>query len=202
MAHYFTDNTGMAENRVVHEVEFHGHIYPFVTDNGVFSKTGADRGSMILLETVLKENTLRGDVLDLGCGYGLIGVIVKKERPAVRVIASDINPRAAELAALNAEGNGVRTDVRVSDAFEQIPEQFDCILVNPPIRAGKKVIYHMFEEAYVHLRRYGTLYTVIRRKQGAESAVRKLEEIFGNCEIVEREKGYWVLKNSRLTDGK
>ncbi|MBR3357343.1 MAG: class I SAM-dependent methyltransferase [Solobacterium sp.] len=202
MAHYFTDNTDMAENRRVHEVEFGDRIYSFTTDNGVFSKTGADRGSMILLKAVLKGNDVRGDVLDLGCGYGLIGVIVKKEKPDVRVTAADINPRAAELAALNAEASGVKTDVRVSDSFSQIPEQFDCILVNPPIRAGKQVIYHMFEEAYEHLRIYGTLYTAIRRKQGAESAVRKLEEVFGNCEIVERDKGYWVLKNTRLTDGK
>lgn len=200
MAHYFTDNTEMAENRKIHEVEFCGKSYPFMTDNGVFSKTGADRGSMILLDAVLADGSLHGDMLDLGCGYGLIGILAKSQVPSLRVTAADINPRAVELAKYNAKANGMHNDCRVSDCFESIPERFDCILVNPPIRAGKKVVYRMFEDSFQHLKKSGILYTVIRRKQGAESAVRKLEEVFGNGEILKREKGYWVLKNSRLTD--
>ena len=200
MSHYFTDNTGMPENRQIHEVSFDGSVYPFMTDNGVFAKTGPDQGSMILLEAVRNEK-IHGDVLDLGCGYGLIGILVRKMFPDTRMLGTDINPRAVELARINAAACGEAIEYRVSDGFAGISEMLDAILVNPPIRAGKQVIYTLFEDAYTHLKDGGTLYTVIRRKQGAESAVKKLNDIFGNCEILERRKGYWILKNRRLTDG-
>ena len=200
MSHYFTDDPDVRSDRQTHAVEFDGELYMFDTDRGVFSKTGADRGSLLLVKTVTEHTQLSGRVLDLGCGWGLVGILVKSVCPDADVIGTDVNPRALQLAKDNAARNGVSVDYRLSDAFDSVPELLDTVLVNPPVRAGKAVVYRMFREAYAHLKKGGALYTVIRRKQGAESAVRELENIFGNCEILERDKGYWVLKNSRLTD--
>lgn len=109
----------------------------------------------------------------------------------------DVNPRAVELAVLNAQKNGVEAEVRVSDIFGNVTETLSDILTNPPIRAGKKVIYAMFEQAYDHLRPQGHLYVVIRKQQGALSAKAKIEEIFGNCEVINKEKGYYILKSTK-----
>ncbi len=198
-AHYFTDNHNLPENRKDHSFRFSGHLLTFTTDNGVFSKTEIDEGTRILLDAVVQEG-VHGSVLDLGCGYGVVGIALKTVFPDISVTAVDINPRAAELTELNCSRNGVTADVFVSDGFAEITQSFDAVITNPPIRTGKKVIYQMFEDAFDHLHRNGVLFAVIRRKQGAESAFRKFEEIFGNCEVTAREKGYWVLKSSKLTD--
>lgn len=199
MAHYFTDNRNLEENRKEHSFRFSGHLYTFITDNGVFSKTEVDRGTEILLDACMNE-PLSGRVLDLGCGYGVVSVILGTEFPSLELTAVDINPRAVELTELNCSKNGVRSTAFVSDGFAQIRDMFSHVITNPPIRAGKKVIYGMFEDSFTHLEKGGTLLAVIRRKQGAESALKKMEEIFGNCETVSREKGYWVLKSTKLTD--
>ena len=198
MAHYFTDNRNLEENRKEHSFRFSGHLYTFVTDNGVFSKTGVDRGTEILLQACL--NQIRpGTALDLGCGYGVVSVVLGSLNPDVKMSAVDINPRAVELTELNCARNNVSCRAYVSDGFSEINGSFMQILTNPPIRAGKKVIYTMFEDAFTHLKDAGSLFVVIRRKQGAESALKKLDEVFGNCEVIARDKGYWVLKSTKLT---
>ncbi len=152
-----------------------------------------DRGTEILLEAVCGEG-LKGSLLDLGCGVGVVAVICTKLFQT-ETYAVDINPRAVELTQLNSAGNGVQVDAFVSDGFTSVDSTFDTVLTNPPIRAGKAVIYRMLEDAKTHLNPGGALYAVIRRKQGAESALRKLEEVFGNCTVAARDKGYWVLKS-------
>ncbi len=199
MAHYFTDNRNLEENRKEHSFRFSGHLYTFVTDNGVFSKTGVDRGTEILLEACLDEH-LYGRVLDLGCGYGVVSAVLGTAFPSVKMTAVDINPRAVELTQINCAQNHVPCDAFVSDGFAAVDGLFSHVVTNPPIRAGKAVIYGMFEDSFRHLVRRGTLIAVIRRKQGAESAVKKLTEIFGNCEVISRDKGYWVLRSTKLTD--
>ena len=198
MAHYFTDNRNLEENRKEHSFRFSGHLYTFVTDNGVFSKTGVDRGTEILLKACLNQ-IRRGAALDLGCGYGVVSVVLGSLNPDVKMSAVDINPRAVELTELNCARNNVSCRAYVSDGFSEINGRFMQILTNPPIRAGKKVIYTMFEDAFTHLNDAGSIFVVIRRKQGAESALKKLDEVFGNCEVIARDKGYWVLKSTKLT---
>lgn len=198
-AHYFTDNHNLSENRKDHSFRFSGHLLTFTTDNGVFSKTEIDEGTKILLDAVVQEG-IHGSVLDLGCGYGVVGIALKTVFPEIELTAVDVNPRAVELTELNCKKNQVFANVFVSDGFAEITASFDAVVTNPPIRAGKKVIYKMFEDACDHLSKQGALYAVIRRKQGAESAFRKLEEVFGSCEVIAREKGYWVLKSFKLTD--
>jgi 16S rRNA (guanine1207-N2)-methyltransferase len=144
----------------------------------------------------VKEN-VAGRVLDLGCGYGVVGIVLKKLYPETAVLSTDVNPRALELAELNCKKNHTECEVRLSDGFANIPESFELVITNPPIRTGKKVIYPMFEDAFSHLVPGGVFLAVIRRQQGAESALKKLKEIFGNCEVTERKKGYWILKSIR-----
>lgn len=199
-AHYFTDNRNLETNRKEHSFRFSGHLYNFTTDNGVFSKTGVDYGTLVLLEAAVAE-PLFGQILDLGCGYGVLSVVLKSIFPECSVTSVDINPRAVELAQLNCTLNQVECNVLVSDGFSQLKESsYDAVITNPPIRAGKKVIYTLFDDAYMHLHKQGKLMAVIQRKQGAESAMKKLEELFGNCTVVSRDRGYWVLESHKLTD--
>lgn len=199
-AHYYTDNRNLATNRKEHSFRFSGHQYHFTTDNGVFSKTQVDYGTLVLLEAIIQQS-LEGRILDLGCGYGVISVVLKTIYPSLDVTSVDINPRAIELTQLNCDQNGVKSTILVSDGFSQLKEStFDAVITNPPIRAGKKVIYGMFDDAYEHLNNGGKLIAVIQRKQGAESAIKKLEDLFGNCTVVSRDRGYWVFESRKLTD--
>ena len=135
----------------------------------------------------------------MGCGYGTLGVVIQKLNPSCSVVSVDVNPRAVELTGINSQQNGLDLNAFVSDGFEYVEGTFDHIVSNPPIRAGKKVIYKMFEDAYMHLNEGGLFTIVIRKQQGAESAVKKLNEIFNNCEVIDRDKGYWILQSSKLT---
>lgn len=135
----------------------------------------------------------------MGCGYGTIGIVLQKLYPSCSVVSVDVNPRAVELTQINSQQNSTTLTAFVSDGFEKIEDKFDYIVTNPPIRAGKAVIYKMFEDAYEHLHVGGSLIAVIRKQQGAQSAVKKFEEIFSNCEVVMRDKGYWILVSKKLT---
>lgn len=197
MTHYFSDNSDLKENRQEHTFSFYGYDFIFTTDNGVFSKKEIDRGSIILLEALYKED-ISGKIIDLGCGYGVISIVLKKIKDNTDVTAVDINPRAVELTELNSKRNKVDIKNFLSDGFEEVNDTFDIIVSNPPIRTGKKVIYQLFRESFNHLNTGGYLYLVIRRKQGAESAVKELEAIFSNCEVIARDKGYWILKSQKV----
>ena len=196
MDHYFTDNRHLRENRKELSFRFWCFNYSFITDNGVFSKDALDYGTRVLLNTLKEQDTLLGNhILDVGCGYGPIGIILKKAYADKTVEMVDVNPRALQLAKENAEKNHVEVNIHASNVYEQVQEHaFTDIITNPPIRAGKSVIYKIFAEAYEHLCDEGSLWVVIRKQQGALSAVKKIEEVFGNCEILRKEKGYFVLK--------
>ena len=192
--HYFTDNRNLTSNRREFSFRFSGYLYTFTTDDGVFSKNNVDYGSYALLKAIENED-IEGNVLDFGCGYGAIGVILQNKFTNSVVISSDINSRAVELANINYQKNGMHNKAIVSDGFTNIKETFDWIMLNPPIRTGKANIYHMFEEAYSHLNDAGKLMIVIQKKQGAESAIKKLETLFSKVEIIEKNKGYWIIKS-------
>lgn len=200
MNHYFTDNRQLAQNRKEITFRFSCFNFSFITDNGVFSKEYIDYGSMIFLEALEKEK-LGNNLLDVGCGYGTLGVVLKKMNPASKVTMVDVNPRALELAVINAEKNETEVDIRQSDIYENVSENnFTDIITNPPIRAGKAVIYRIFEEAYEHLADGGHLYVVIRKQHGALSAQKKIASVFGNCDIIHKDRGYFVLKSKKQID--
>lgn len=194
MDHYFTDNRHLAENRKEISFRFWCFTYTFITDNGVFSKDSVDFGSRVLLQTLCDRKELGNHILDVGCGYGVIGITLKKIYPQAQMEMVDVNPRAVQLAIDNAKKNNIEADIHESDVYETVKgNTFTDIITNPPIRAGKKVIYKIFEEAYDHLGANGNLWVVIRKQQGAASAVTKIKEVFGNCEIINKEKGYFIL---------
>ena len=175
------------------EIEFGGHTYPFTTDSGVFSKDDLDTGSRLLIENLPHlEKGQRG--LDLGCGWGPVGTIWAKGCPEAEFQLTDINERAAELAAKNLARNGVGNAKAVSgDALSAVDGLFDAIALNPPIRTGKENIYRMFRDSMARLTDSGALYIVIRVKQGADSAKKMLKTEFGNCETLDRSSGFHVL---------
>lgn len=195
MNHYFSDNRHLAENRKEISFRFWCFNYSFITDNGVFSKTGVDYGTKVILETLYDRNELGNKILDVGCGYGPIGIVLKKIYPEKQFEMVDVNPRAVLLAQENARRNEVDVNIHESNVYENIHgTNYSDIITNPPIRAGKKVIYKIFEDAHQHLDHNGCLWVVIRKQQGAESAIKKIKEIFDNCEVVNKDKGYFILK--------
>ncbi len=137
---------------------------------------------------------MAGRVLDLGCGWGAVGSSVGKKYPACRIVMSDVNERALALAAKNAAANGVQAETAQSDGLERVEGPFDYILTNPPIRAGKQVIYRLFAESAQKLSPEGSLYIVIRKQQGAESAVKYLKTIFQQVDTVDKSGGFWVIR--------
>ncbi|WML50301.1 class I SAM-dependent methyltransferase [Neobacillus sp. PS3-34] len=169
--------------------------FRFKTDNGVFSKKEVDFGSRLLIETFQLPD-IDGKILDVGCGYGPIGLSLAKHYVPRVVHMVDVNERAMELAKENAGINHISNVVIYeSDRLFGVKEKdFAAILTNPPIRAGKKVVHEIFEQSYEHLLPGGELWVVIQKKQGAPSAVEKLSEMFAEVEIVDKEKGYFIIK--------
>ncbi len=191
--HYFTAEPQSEHKPDRFETRYRGHTLLFETDSGVFSRSGLDRGTEILLD-VLPEG-IRGRVLDMGCGYGALGLSIKAANPACELTMADINERAAALARENARANRLGAQTVISDGFSALRgKTYDLIALNPPIRAGKKVIYRMFADAGAALTDGGALYVVIRKKQGAPSARAYLQTLFAGVETVERSCGYHVLR--------
>lgn len=190
--HYYTQNPTSAHRPGEALVRALGLEMRFETDAGVFSRDGLDAGSRLLLESL---PPLEGRVLDLGCGWGAIGVTLALKYPAAQIVLSDINARAVDLARLNIRRLGaVNARVLESDGFEAVSGDFDFIVTNPPIRAGKRVIYEMFSQANSRLRPNGRLYLVIRKQQGAPSALKYLSGLFGDARVIERGGGYWIIQ--------
>ena len=193
MEHYYSnDPTSKSEERML-EYILNEKVFKFISDNGVFSKNHVDFATDFLIKTIYDE--VKGDVLDLGCGYGAIGITISRNKNVGNVTMLDINKRALELARKNINLNKIKNASLIeSDGFEKIESIFDTIITNPPIRAGKAVIYKMYEDAKKHLKNNGTLYLVINKKHGAPSTIAYLKELFGNCEIVDKKSGFNVLK--------
>ena len=198
MGYYFDQNPEIVSS--IHEIKFSlfGKEYAYYTDNGVFSKSRIDEGSYIFLKVLLTLH-LDGRILDLGCGYGPIGLTIAQESKEARVDLADINSRALALASKSGERLNLTNRVTFlqSDIYEKIEGPYDSIVVNPPIRAGKIVTYRMYEESKQYLIDGGSLYVVIRRKQGAESALKYIETVFENVSVLHREKGYWIIKATK-----
>ena len=174
-------------------MEYRGHALRFETDSGVFSRTELDRGTEVLLDSL--PDTVSGSVLDMGCGWGVIGVAIGKHWPDTVITMADINQRACDLSRKNAAAAGVEANVIESDGYEKVlGHTYDLILQNPPIRAGKAVIYKMFADASACLHADGELWLVIRKQQGAPSAITYLKTLFEDVDTVEKKSGFWIIR--------
>ncbi|SFB33923.1 16S rRNA (guanine1207-N2)-methyltransferase [Lentibacillus halodurans] len=192
--HYFSQNPQSKSSPKKWNYELRGRNFTFESDYGVFSKHEVDYGTRLLIEH-FEEPPAAGNILDLGCGYGPIGIAVAYSYQHRNVILADINERAITLAQKNAHHNGVtNVEFTLSDQFNQLKgNTFAAILTNPPIRAGKRVVHQMFEASQNALLENGRLWVVIQKKQGAPSAMEKLKDLFGNVKVVDRRKGYYLL---------
>ena len=193
--HYFTNQPSTPHDLSEWTFDLKGKRFRFTTDSGVFSKKTVDFGSRVLIDAFTEEDLPEGDILDVGCGYGPIGLSLASQSSRV-VEMVDINERAVELAKLNAKHNGVaNVDIHVSNIYESVEGEFAAVLSNPPIRAGKAVVHTILEGAYPLLVEDGTLTVVLQKKQGAPSAAKKMEEVFGNVKTLTKDKGYYILQS-------
>jgi 16S rRNA (guanine1207-N2)-methyltransferase len=195
--HYYTAKPTVDHDRRVIETELRGRMLKFTTDAGVFSKSGIDYGSQLLIECLQLPDDAQ--VLDMGCGYGPIGLSAALLATVGVVTMADVNERALQLAIDNAYLNHI-TNVRMvkSNLFEGlVGMKFTHIVTNPPIRAGKQVVHQLFDEAYEHLEENGELWIVIQKKQGASSAFAKLEQRFRNVLVIDKSKGYRIIKATK-----
>ena len=207
MSHYFSEKQEVKSDRKIIKYEIENKNFEFVTDNGVFSKTKVDFGTDVMLKVFLRENmnkkNQKFDVLDIGCGYGVVSVVMKAFFQKIKTVSSDVNERALELTTENLLKNEVVKDenddfeVRKSFVFDNISENFDVVLSNPPIRTGKQTIFQIYEQSFEHLNENGEFYCVIQTKHGAKSTQRKLEEVFGNCETLEINAGYRIFRSGK-----
>ncbi len=195
--HYYTQRPTVQRDLHTMKEMLRGRELVFTTDAGVFSKKGVDYGSKHLIETMEFDNQAR--VLDVGCGYGPIGLSAALMCPQGHVTMVDINERAIELAKENAKRNGIANVTIVqSDLLEKVQgERFDVVLTNPPIRAGKEVVHRIFTDAYDCLVEGGSIWVVIQKKQGSPSAMAKLEQVYGEVIEVSKDKGYRILKATK-----
>ena len=190
--HYYTAEPSSDHRPGEVRFSYGGRDLVFATDSGVFSRRELDRGTEVLLAAL--PEAIGGPVLDMGCGYGAIGVAVGARWPELSVTMADVNRRACDLARENARRNGMRAEVLESDGYAALEgRRFAAILQNPPIRAGKAVIYRMFADGAKSLLPGGQLFLVIRKQQGAPSAQKYLSTLFGQVELLARDAGYWIL---------
>ncbi len=192
---YYAETPDAAHDIHDLKVNLLGESFQFYTDAGVFSKKMIDFGSQVLLNTLDFEKSKT--LLDLGCGYGPLGISLAKVQ-GVQATMVDINNRAIDLAQKNAEKNGVTANIFQSNIYEKISGTFDYIISNPPIRAGKQVVHTIIADSINYLKDGGHLTIVIQKKQGAPSAKAKMEDVFGNSEIIRKDKGYYILRSEKL----
>ncbi|KZK08456.1 Ribosomal RNA small subunit methyltransferase C [Lactococcus cremoris] len=190
---YYEDNQDLSHDFQTLTVDLLGLSMRFKTDRGVFSKNGIDYGSRVLLENYQPEGAKT--LLDVGCGYGTLGLTLAKKFD-LSVTMVDVNSRALDLCRQNVIDNAVsNAEIELSNIYEAVSEKYDAIISNPPIRAGKEVVHEILTGAFDYLNDGGHLTIVIQKKQGAPSAQRKMEEVFGNCQLVARDKGYFILRS-------
>lgn len=191
MAYYFDSKTDVKSEERLIKCEINNSIYPFYTDNNVFSKKYLDFGTRTLLES-LNLNEIKGEVLDFGCGYGPIGIYIKKNCDC-NVDMLDINERAINLSLKNAHMNMVDANIFLSNIYSNVTKKYDFIITNPPVRVGKDILYKILFDAKDYLKKNGKLYLVINKDQGAKSLKKDLEKCY-KVTTIKKNKGFYVFE--------
>ena len=192
MSQYFVNDEKVVSNTVKRYANILGNNFTFLTDNGVFSKSGVDFGSRLLLES-LPLDKLGSSILDVGCGYGVFGIVLSKMLDA-EVTMCDVNRRAIHLTERNIKLNNCdNCTVIESNCYDNISSKYSTIVSNPPIRAGKKIVYEILTRAKEFLLPGGMLVFVVRKEQGAKSIISDMEKLY-NVEVLERKKGFFIIK--------
>ena len=189
MSHYFTNDINLKHNVDKKNVVINGKEFTFFTDNGVFSKKGLDFGTRTLLESLPED--LKGDILDFGCGYGPIGIYLKKSYDC-EVDMLDINERSVSLAKKNADLNNAKVNIFLSDIYGNVNKKYDYIVTNPPIRVGKQILYKILFDAKDYLKANGKIYLLINKDQGAKSLMKDLANSY-KVSLVNKNKGFFII---------
>ena len=186
---YFVKKPTSRINKRAIAARLRGNEFSFVTGSSVFSPKRVDPGSALLInECRIKDGQ---SVLDLGCGYGPVGIAIKRAFPKTKVTLTDINDRAVGLAKENAKLNKVGVTAQQADGYGKL-EKFDVILLNPPQTAGKALCKRLIERAKDHLNPKGNLQIVARHNKGGKSYEAIMEQAFGNVDVVGRQSGYRI----------
>lgn len=191
MSQYFDNDKNIKSERKLIKFNFNNKEFSIYSDNGVFSKDRFDYGTRVLLNSV-DIDKLSGNVLDLGCGIGVIGLILGTINKNISIDMVDINERAINLTKNNLVLNNVKANVFVSDIYSNISNKYDFIITNPPIRAGKNVVREFLLGSYDYLKDNGILYFVMRKDHGVKSMIGELNDKF-NTSVVSKDKGFYVV---------
>ena len=190
MSHYFENDQNLKSQLKKTSCSIFNKQFTFYTDNGVFAKKGVDYGSKLLLESIKDEDY--SSILDVGCGYGTLGIILNKKYNCYTTMV-DVNKRALHLTKKNIMENKCdNVEVFESDAYQNVGKKYDLIVTNPPIHAGKKKVYEILMDAKKYLNDNGKLYFVIHKDQGAKSVVKDLSDIY-KIEVVKKDKGFFII---------
>lgn len=193
MEHYFTNNENLKSEIKELSYTWDNYVFSFLSDNGVFSKERIDYGSRFLVESYLKNrNQDPKTFLDVGCGYGFIGVVLSKVLGSTGTLV-DVNKRAVHLSKRNIDLNKVDCNVLISSGYECVNNKYDLIITNPPIRAGKTVLLAILGDAKNHLTHNGECWFVMRKDHGVKTMIKTLENSY-ICEVVDKSKGFYVVK--------
>ncbi|UCZ53360.1 methyltransferase [Bacillus shivajii] len=198
--HYYSEKPEVESQRKKITETINEVTFQYIVDRGIFSKKGIDFGSKLLIETFEETLDVAGPIADVGCGWGPIGIAIAKRYENRKVHMFDINERAISLSIENAKVNGVgNVVVEQNNLLENQPDEFySAIVSNPPIRAGKEVIFKLYEQAVEALKLNGELWLVIQKKQGAPSTMKKLEELGLDVEIVNKSKGFFIIRGKKI----
>lgn len=194
--HYFTKSPSSKGPVKIITALINGATYRFATTSGIFSKDRVDKGTMLLIESIRINS---GDkILDIGCGYGVIGIVFAKQAGSVTM--TDVNERAVEFSKTNVKINSLdNVSVIESDLYENVKgAEFDKVVCNPPIRAGKNITIKIIEGAKSHLAKGGKLFLVARTNQGAKPIAKRMKAVFGNETDISRRSGYRVMLSVKM----
>ena len=191
--HYFSENPQSKTNLSLITAHLRGRKFEFFTSSSVFSKKRIDPGTRLLIESMILPK--KGVVLDIGCGYGAVGIAVATFNPELQVFLTDINNRAVVLAKQNAEKNKVKNvKVKQGNLYDPVGDQiFDCVLSNPPISAGMDIVQAIIQKALARMSNNASLQMVVRSKVGKKLLPPIFENTFGNVTVLSIESGYRVL---------
>lgn len=197
MGHYYANDINLDSNIKKVSYTFKGNTLTLNTDNGVFCKDHIDFGSNVLLKSLPDLSGLKS-ALDVGCGYGLIGLSVAKGYPNLSVDMVDVNLRAISLSINNKSLNTIKNaEIFESNIYQNVTKKYDVIITNPPIRAGKSVVHGIVIGGIEHLNDNGSIYVVIQKKQGAPSLIEKMEECYSEVNVINKEKGYFIIEGKK-----
>ena len=192
MSQYFDNDNNIKSERKIITFNIFDKDFKCYTDNGVFAKDKFDYGTRLLLESI-KFNKSNAKVLDLGCGYGVVGIVLKTMYPDFIIDMVDINKRSVKLSKDNIKLNKLDCNVFVSDIYDNIDTKYDYIITNPPIRAGKYFVRRFLFDSYKYLNDDGEIWFVMRKNHGVKSIIDEIDERF-KYEIVDKDKGFYIVR--------